>query len=142
MGSQLPPLQGAQRPVFGPCLLWPNGWLDEDATWYKLRPRPTSYCAKRGPSFSWNGVEQPPLFDPCLSCPRSPISATAQLLFNNSYPGLSANLECMSEMCCTRLSVNTGRRNDAKKTPSAHHSTKWTVEIFATKASVDDRKNC
>ena len=19
---------------FGPCLLWPNGWMDEDATWY------------------------------------------------------------------------------------------------------------
>jgi len=20
--------------VFGPCLLWPNGWMDQDATWY------------------------------------------------------------------------------------------------------------
>jgi len=28
--------------------------------------------------------------------------------------GLSANLECMSEMCCTRLSENTRRKNDAK----------------------------
>jgi len=28
--------------------------------------------------------------------------------------GLSANLECMSEMCCTRLAGNTGRKNDAK----------------------------
>jgi len=27
-------LKGTQPPVFGPCLLWPNGWLDEDATWY------------------------------------------------------------------------------------------------------------
>jgi len=25
--------------------------------------------------------------------------------------GLSANLECMSEMCCTRLAQNTGRKN-------------------------------
>ena len=25
--------------------------------------------------------------------------------------GLSANLECMSEMCCTRLAENTGRKN-------------------------------
>ena len=24
-GSQLPPLKGAQPPVFGPCLLWPSG---------------------------------------------------------------------------------------------------------------------
>jgi len=28
--------------------------------------------------------------------------------------GLSANLECMSEMCCTWLADNTGRKNDAK----------------------------
>ena len=20
--------------IFGPCLLWPNGWMDEDAAWY------------------------------------------------------------------------------------------------------------
>jgi len=24
----------AQLPIFGPCLLWPNGWRDQDATWY------------------------------------------------------------------------------------------------------------
>jgi len=24
------PLKWAQRPVFGPCLLWSNGWMDED----------------------------------------------------------------------------------------------------------------
>ena len=22
------------HPIFGPCLLWPNGWMDEDANWY------------------------------------------------------------------------------------------------------------
>jgi len=27
-----PPLKGAQPPVLGLCLLWPNGWMDEDAT--------------------------------------------------------------------------------------------------------------
>ena len=27
---------------------------------------------------------------------------------------LSANLECRSEMCCTWLAENTGRKNDAK----------------------------
>jgi len=34
------PLKGAQPPVFGPCLLWPNGWMDEGATWYGSRPWP------------------------------------------------------------------------------------------------------
>jgi len=35
-GTQLPPEQRAHHPhpIFGPCLLWPNGWMDEDATWY------------------------------------------------------------------------------------------------------------
>jgi len=30
------------HPIFDSCLLWPKGWMDEDATWYgsKLQPRP------------------------------------------------------------------------------------------------------
>jgi len=31
-------------PIFGPCLLRPNGWMDEDATWYGSRPRPRPHC--------------------------------------------------------------------------------------------------
>ena len=31
-----------------------------------------------------------------------------------TWCGLSANLECRSEMCCMRLAGNTGRKNDAK----------------------------
>jgi len=23
-----PPKKGAHPPIFGPCLLWPNGWID------------------------------------------------------------------------------------------------------------------
>ena len=35
------PLKGAQPlPIFGSCLLWPNGWMDQDATWYAGRPQP------------------------------------------------------------------------------------------------------
>jgi len=37
MGTQRP-LKGAQPPLFGPCLLWPNGWMDQDAAWYEGRP--------------------------------------------------------------------------------------------------------
>jgi len=25
---------GAPSPIFGPCLLWPNGWMDQDGTWH------------------------------------------------------------------------------------------------------------
>jgi len=28
-GVAVPPIKGAQSPVFGLCLLWPNGWMDE-----------------------------------------------------------------------------------------------------------------
>jgi len=31
-GAQLPPS------IFGPCLLWPNGWMGPGATWYRGRP--------------------------------------------------------------------------------------------------------
>jgi len=31
-GTQLPPNKGAQQlPTFRPCLLFPNGWMDQDA---------------------------------------------------------------------------------------------------------------
>jgi len=30
--------KGAEPPIFGRCLLWPNGWMDQDATWYGGRP--------------------------------------------------------------------------------------------------------
>jgi len=37
-------------PLFSPCLLWPNGWMDQDATWYRGRPRSRPHCVRRGPS--------------------------------------------------------------------------------------------
>ena len=31
-------------PTFGPCLLWPNGWMDQDAIWYEGRPWRRPQC--------------------------------------------------------------------------------------------------
>ena len=41
-GPSSPPQQGgtAAPLLFGPCVLWPNGCMDQDATWYGCRPRP------------------------------------------------------------------------------------------------------
>ena len=61
--------KGAQPPVFGPCLLWPNGWMDLDATWYGGMPRPRQLCVRRGPS-SLPKRAQPPIFGPCLLWPN------------------------------------------------------------------------
>ena len=44
-GDPAPP-KGAQPPIFGPCLLWPNGWMDEDTIWYGGRPWPRRHCVK------------------------------------------------------------------------------------------------
>ena len=69
------------QPIFGPCLLWSNGWMDEDATLYGSRRQPRPHCVRRGPSSRTKGAHSPPLFNPCLLWPWSPISATAELLF-------------------------------------------------------------
>ena len=37
-------------PIFGPFLLWPNGWMDQDVTWYGGRPWPRRRCVGWGPS--------------------------------------------------------------------------------------------
>ena len=31
------------------AILWPNGWMHEDATWYKGRPRPKPHCVTWNP---------------------------------------------------------------------------------------------
>jgi len=49
--SQLPlPKKGAELPIFGPWLLWPNDWMHQDATWYGGRPQPRGLCVRWGPS--------------------------------------------------------------------------------------------
>ena len=49
-----------------------------------------------------------------------------------TWCGLSANLECRSEMCCTRLAENMGCRTS----PSAYHRTTLWGCIFTTKVCI------
>jgi len=37
-------------PIFGPCLLWPNGWMDQDGTWHGGGPWSKPHCARWSPS--------------------------------------------------------------------------------------------
>ena len=46
----------APLPIFGPCLLWPNGFMDEDATLYDGRPWPGQQCLRCGPSSTPKGT--------------------------------------------------------------------------------------
>ena len=130
MGPSSRPLKGAQPPIFGQRLLWPNAWMGQDASWYGSRPRPRRrfvrwgprfpqkkgtptppilahvYCGQTAgwmktpldtevdlgpgvPSYSRKGHNSPPLFGPCLLWRRSPISATAELLLEDTAHHLS-----------------------------------------------------
>jgi len=61
------------------------------------------------------------------------------LPYFHTWCGLSANLECRSEMCCMRLAKNTGHKI-AKNSPSGHHRTILSGCVFAKKACIDNRK--
>jgi len=57
------PLKGAQPPIFGPYLLWPNGWMDEGTIWYGGRPRPRRHCVNMDSATLERGTA-PPTFRP------------------------------------------------------------------------------
>ena len=49
-GDPAPPPKGHSPPVFGPCLLWPNGWMHQDTTWYEGKPQPRQHCVRWDPA--------------------------------------------------------------------------------------------
>jgi len=62
-------------------VLWPNGWIDQDATWYGRRPWPRRHCVRWGPSSPHRKQHSSPHVRPIsIVAKRSPISATAELL--------------------------------------------------------------
>jgi len=61
----LSPKQGRSAPIFGPRLLWPNGWIDQDGTWHGDRPRPDDIVLYGNPApLPQKGAE------PCLLWPN------------------------------------------------------------------------
>jgi len=44
------PKRGRSPPIFGPCLLRPNGCMNQDATWYGGSSQPRRHCVRRGPN--------------------------------------------------------------------------------------------
>jgi len=66
-------------------VLWPNSWMDQNATWYGGRPWPTQHCVRWGPSSPHGkGHSSCPLprFFVSIVAEGSPISATAELLLD------------------------------------------------------------
>jgi len=38
--------RGQSPPIFGPCVLWPNGWMDQDGTWLGGGPWSRPHCTR------------------------------------------------------------------------------------------------
>ena len=67
------PKKGPEPPIFGPFLLWPNGWMHQDATWCRGRPQPRRFCVRWGlsPSQKRGGAAwERPIFGPRLLWPN------------------------------------------------------------------------
>ena len=71
MGTQSPSPKrgGAPSPIFGPFLLWPNGWRHQDATCMEVGLSPGDFAFDGDPGRPQKGAE-PPIFGPCLLRPN------------------------------------------------------------------------
>ena len=57
---------GLSPPIFGPSLLWPHGWMHQDATWYGGRSRRKRQCYMGTPPKK----AHLPIFGQCLLWPN------------------------------------------------------------------------
>ena len=72
-GDPAPPQKGTERPspFLGPFLLWPNGWVHQDASWYGGKRRSRRRCVRWGRSSPLKGAQPPsPVFGSCLLWPN------------------------------------------------------------------------
>jgi len=58
-GPSSPSPKREQSPNYQPCLLWPDCWMDQDATWHEGRSLPKPHCARWGPALPPPKVHSP-----------------------------------------------------------------------------------
>jgi len=73
-GDTTPPKRGTAPPLFGPCLWWPNGWMDQHSTWYEVRRYASDqvtlcYMGSSSPPPK-KKVTAPQFFGPCVLWPN------------------------------------------------------------------------
>jgi len=71
-----PPKGHSPSPNFWPCLVWPNNWMDQHATWYEGRPRSSDVVLDGDPAPPLKGA-QPPVFGPRLLWPNGWMAENA-----------------------------------------------------------------
>ena len=87
--TSLLPQKGAEppSPIFGPFLLWPYGWMDQDATWHDGRPQPRRLCVRweHSPLPQRSGAPST-IFGPCLLQPNGWMDQDATLYDGRPLP--------------------------------------------------------
>jgi len=69
------PNKGYSSPLlFGPCVLWPCGCMNHDASWSEGRPRPRPRDVRWDLAPSNKGAQQPPIFGRCVLWPRKRLA--------------------------------------------------------------------
>jgi len=83
--------------------LWPNGWEDQYATWYRGRIRPRPHCVTWGPSSpspERGTAVTPPTFQPCLlwssGRPSQQLLIFCSLVFHCNYVAISYCFKILS----------------------------------------------
>jgi len=73
-----------QKKEIRPISVWPDGLMDQDTTWYGGRPQSRPRCVRWGPAASQKRGHSPlaHFWPMSIVAKRSPISATAEQLFN------------------------------------------------------------
>jgi len=71
--------QRPQPPIIGLYLLWTNGWMDQNATWYGGRHQPKRHCVRWGPSSPPKKGTEPTIFGPRVLWPRGCIDQDAMV---------------------------------------------------------------
>ena len=66
----IPPQKGGRAPstIFGPCLLWPNCWMDQGGTWHRGGPWSRPHRARWGHSSPPQKGTEPPNFGAHVYC--------------------------------------------------------------------------
>jgi len=64
------PMLSVRCPVCNVRALWPNGWMDQDETWYAGRPRPGHIVLGEDPAPPPLKGHSPPIFGPYLLQPN------------------------------------------------------------------------
>ena len=113
-----PRKKGTMHPhtIFGPCLLCPNGWMDEAATWYGSRPRPRPHCIRRVPALAIRETgTAAPIFSARVNCghgrPSQLLLSSCIIQFDkNYYLSPMGGCEVLQSLClyvCQFVSLST-----------------------------------